>query len=111
MPSYYSLLFLTLFFASVSSSVKPNDADFLLSSAPKSPMTMAEKLIRQLNLFPKHEINKVTEDFAAASEQGLFEKKLNLSYIGDSGATVQNLGHHAGYYRLPHTKDARFELN
>ncbi|MCD7463608.1 Protein cbp3, mitochondrial [Datura stramonium] len=71
---------------------------------------MAEKLIRQLNLFPKHEINKAaaeTGDSGASTEQSLFEKKLNLSYIGDSGATIQDLGHHAGYYRLPHTKDAR----
>lgn len=105
MPSYFSLLFLTLFFVSA----KSNDADNFLSSTQKFPITMAEKLIRQLNLFPKHEINKATDD--SATQQGLFEKKLNLSYIGDSGATVQNLGHHAGYYRLPHTKDARFELN
>ncbi|KAM3374212.1 serine carboxypeptidase-like [Capsicum galapagoense] len=109
---YFSLLFLALLFHSVSlsfsSSVKSNDGDVVfLSSAPKFPITMAEKLIRQLNLFPKHEINKAIGDYGAVTDQSLFEKKLNLSYIGDSGATVQDLGHHAGYYRLPHTKDAR----
>ncbi|CAN4101559.1 unnamed protein product [Withania somnifera] len=69
---------------------------------------MAEKLIKQLNLFPKHDINKASPGKpVAATEQTLFEKRFNLSYLGDSGATVQDLGHHAGYYRLPHTKDAR----
>lgn len=30
-----------------------------------------------------------------------------MSELGDPGTSVENLGHHAGYYRLPHSKDAR----
>lgn len=71
---------------------------------------MAEKFIRQLNLFPKHDINIISskDNIALANEERLFEKKLNLPYLGDSGATVQDLGHHAGYFRLAHTKAARY---
>nr|GMD24077.1 serine carboxypeptidase-like [Ipomoea batatas] len=36
----------------------------------------------------------------------LVEKQLKLKLLGDSGATVEDLGHHAGYYRLPNTVDA-----
>ncbi|CAN4120370.1 unnamed protein product [Withania somnifera] len=69
---------------------------------------MAKKLIRQLNLFPKHDINIVSSSLEFNNyEEKLFEKKLNLSYLGDSGATVQDLGHHAGYFPLVHTKSAR----
>ncbi|KAH0671273.1 hypothetical protein KY285_025776 [Solanum tuberosum] len=69
---------------------------------------MAEKFIRQLNLFPKHDINIiVSSKDQIADQHRLFEKKLNLSYLGHSGATVQDLGHHAGYYHLLHSKAAR----
>ncbi|PHU14274.1 Serine carboxypeptidase 3 [Capsicum chinense] len=69
---------------------------------------MAEKFIEQLNLFPKRDINKALQGKSVtAAKRSLFEKRFNLSYLGDSGATVQDLGHHAGYYHLPHTKDAR----
>lgn len=111
MASSFSLLFLALLLVflcphALSLSLSNNEDAFFLSSA-KFPVPMAEKLIKQLNLFPKHDINKGKS--VAATEQTLFEKRFNLSYLGDSGATVQDLGHHAGYYRLPHTKDARYD--
>lgn len=69
---------------------------------------LAEKLIRGLNLFPKQEVNIVpTAPFAATKSPRLVEKKITLPVLGDSGATVNDLGHHAGYYQLPHSKDAR----
>ncbi|KAG5599169.1 hypothetical protein H5410_030539 [Solanum commersonii] len=112
MASCLSVLFLALLVVFLSSRVlslssSNNEDEFMLSSA-KFPVPMAEKLIKQLNLFPKHDINKASSSpLAATHQQTLFEKRFNLSYLGDSGATVQDLGHQAGYYRLPHTKDAR----
>lgn len=105
----FSLLFLAVVLCPHALSLysSNNEDEFILSSA-EFPVPMAQKLIKQLNLFPKHDINKGKT--VAATEQTLFEKRFNLSYLGDSGATVQDLGHHAGYYRLPHTKDARFGI-
>ncbi|XP_059314690.1 serine carboxypeptidase-like [Lycium ferocissimum] len=116
--SSFSLLFLAIFLVSFSQIALSISPKFLLPShdepiiSPKKfPITMAEKLIRQLNLFPKHDINIVSSKengaLEANYEQGLFEKKLNISYLGDSGSTVQDLGHHAGYFPLVHTKAAR----
>nr|GMD24079.1 serine carboxypeptidase-like [Ipomoea batatas] len=69
----------------------------------------AEKMIRQLNLFPLHDLNRgpTLSPAAGADSPRLVEKKLKLNLLGDSGATVEDLGHHAGYYRLPDTVDAR----
>ncbi|KAF3658039.1 Serine carboxypeptidase 3 [Capsicum annuum] len=107
----FSFLFLALLVYlsphALSLSSSNNDDEFSLSST-KFPVPMAEKFIEQLNLFPKRDINKALQGKSVtAAKQSLFEKRFNLSYLGDSGATVQDLGHHAGYYRLPHTKDAR----
>ncbi|NP_001313085.1 serine carboxypeptidase-like precursor [Nicotiana tabacum] len=116
MASSFSLIpFLALFLASFSHiALSLSSKSFLpfhkpIRSQKKIPVTMAEKFIRQLNLFPKHDINIISskDNIALANEERLFEKKLNLPYLGDSGATVQDLGHHAGYFRLAHTKAAR----
>lgn len=78
------------------------------SSSYKFPKTQAEKLIRALNLFPKHEVNHHAgqEDDLGASP--IVEKRLRFPFLVDSGSSLQDLGHHAGYYKLPHTKDARY---
>ncbi|XP_055810737.1 serine carboxypeptidase-like [Solanum dulcamara] len=105
--SIFSLLFLTIFLVSLSH-VLSSSSKFFLDFQPKK--TMSEKFMRQLNLFPKHDINIIVSSKEIASlitNQRLFEKKLNLSYLGDSGTTVQDLAHHAGYYHLLHTKAAR----
>ena len=67
-------------------------------------LSPAEKLIRSLNLFPKKPVN------IRASERGFVPGKLvekKFSFLGASGPSVEDLGHHAGYYSLPHTKAAR----
>ncbi|KAL3530509.1 hypothetical protein ACH5RR_009831 [Cinchona calisaya] len=78
------------------------------SSTLNFPKKQAQKLIRQLNLFPEHDINinsvNTTPSLTAST---IIEKRLKLPVLGDSGATIQDLGHHAGYYLLPHTKAAR----
>ncbi|CAL5432197.1 unnamed protein product [Camellia sinensis] len=97
---------------------------FLLSSATTTihdtkdssrlinfPETQAQKLIKWLNLIPKDDIN--TRRGGEASPVGgapplMVEKPLKFPVIGgDSGTSIQDLGHHAGYYRLPHIIDAR----
>ncbi|XP_060213416.1 serine carboxypeptidase-like isoform X2 [Lycium barbarum] len=111
MATSFSLLVLVLLLLSFSHVLTLSSKFFLHSGLIRPsefPVTMAEKFIKQLNLFPKHDINIVSsKEIAPVTEQRLFEKKFNLSYLGDSGATVQDLGHHAGYYRLVHTKAAR----
>ncbi|KAM3399050.1 serine carboxypeptidase-like [Capsicum galapagoense] len=110
--SSFTLLFVVILFLISFSQISLSlSSKFLFSSHDDDNklINMTEKLIKQLNLFPKHDINIVSskENIFNNYEEKLFEKKLNLSYIGDSGSTVQHLGHHAGYFPLVHTKSAR----
>lgn len=78
----------------------------LSSSTFNFPKTQAERLIRQLNLFPEHEIN-ISPGHSNLSGSRFVEKRFSLPYLGDSGSSVEDLGHHAGYFQLPHSKAAR----
>ena len=80
----------------------------LSSSTLNFPKAQAERLIRQLNLFPELEINISPGHPGNLSGSRIVEKQFSLSCLGDSGATVEDLGHHAGYYKLQHSKDARY---
>ncbi|TKY67170.1 Serine carboxypeptidase 49 [Spatholobus suberectus] len=95
-----SLVF--LFFVSLFSS---HATSRLTHDRAYSPQSQAEKLIRSLNLFPKDPVNIVRGDHADFVPGKIVEKK--FSFLGDSGPPVEDLGHHAGYYSLPHTKAAR----
>ncbi|KAK2370896.1 serine carboxypeptidase [Trifolium repens] len=75
--------------------------DTLLSSK-----LTAENLIRGLNLFPKHSIN-IAENVPHFVHGNIVEKKFTFPGFVDSGPSVEELGHHAGYYSLPHSKAAR----
>lgn len=72
------------------------------------PAMQAEKLIKSLNLFPKHGANirsRSESDLASP----IVEKPVRFPFLADSEpSVVTDLGHHAGYYRLPHTIDARY---
>lgn len=107
--SLFSLLFIAIFLVSFSQIALSLSSKYFLTSHNDdiNPKKFQEKLIRQLNLFPKHDINIVTN---YDDDKKLFEKKLNLSFLGDSGSTLQDLAHHAGYFPLVHTKDARFDF-
>lgn len=71
--------------------------------------SFTDKLIRNLNLFPKQEVNIVPPGTLAATQNSrLVEKKIAFPVHGNSGATVKDLGHHAGFFRLPRSKDARY---
>lgn len=77
------------------------------------PSVEAEKLIRGFNLFPKGSINVVDHDplasYASASE--IVEKPLRFpNLIAGSNDSVQELGHHAGYYKIKHSHAARLIL-
>ncbi|GER39437.1 serine carboxypeptidase [Striga asiatica] len=73
-----------------------------ISSYPK---TQAEKLIRSLNLFPEHEVNLHRPDSHNASISGIVEKQFKFPFM-EADDSIQDLGHHAGYYTLPHNNTA-----
>ena len=106
--SRISLLFLFLICVSPFSSATtyPTHNDLRLSSTAYLPKLQAEKLIRSLNLFPKDSVNTRAEEPLLAPGK-IVEKKLKLPNLGVSGPSIEDLGHHAGYYSLPHSKAAR----
>ncbi|XP_030958793.1 serine carboxypeptidase-like isoform X2 [Quercus lobata] len=71
-----------------------------------SPKQQAEKFIRSLNLFPKDSINIATHDPSFVAPK-IVEKSFSLTSLNHSVTSVEDLGHHAGYYSLPHSKAAR----
>ncbi|KAL0460143.1 UNVERIFIED_CONTAM: Serine carboxypeptidase 3 [Sesamum latifolium] len=104
--SHCFLLSFLLSFATLSLAESRDGSFFTSPSNLKFPKTQAEKLIRALNLFPKHEGSQhPTQDYNFGASR-IVEKRLKFPLLGNSGASVQDLGHHAGYYKLPHTKDA-----
>lgn len=75
------------------------------------PIGFAERLIRDLNLVPGigQQPDDLEEEEPAAPGE-LVERRVQLPVaMGRSEAEVplEELGHHAGYYRLPHTHAAR----
>ena len=98
-----------------SSSTLLNDRSFEISNLPSS---RAEKLIRELNLFPKLDVNviDVTDSTLASAEEeevpSIVERSFRFpNIVSDGGATVEDLGHHAGYFKLPKSQGARFISN
>ncbi|KAK9168616.1 hypothetical protein Syun_000756 [Stephania yunnanensis] len=69
------------------------------------PKSQAETLIRQLNLLPT-DADPVLDDRSVLSDKKIVEKRFRLPNL-DEGISVEDLGHHAGYYKLPHSHDAR----
>ncbi|KAK4482656.1 hypothetical protein RD792_009820 [Penstemon davidsonii] len=72
----------------------------------------AEELIRSLNLFPKLDVVNFVEDDSIATAPKIVEKSFHFPKFRDfttdsNGTSVQNLGHHAGYFSLPNTQGAR----
>ncbi|KAL8090368.1 serine carboxypeptidase-like [Apium graveolens] len=86
-------------------------ADSELYSSANFPTTEAEKLIRGLNLLPK-DVNIVDQE---NDESGLphqakkiVEKKFKFPNLVDpGGVSVEDLGHHAGYYQIQHSHAAK----
>ncbi|XP_047312941.1 serine carboxypeptidase-like 48 [Impatiens glandulifera] len=78
------------------------------SSSSYSPSTEAQRLIRSFNLFPSSGVNSGGPSSVqlpdAVLSSSLVEKQFRLPiYV----ASIRKLNHYVGYYRLPHSRDAR----
>nr|XP_010920652.1 serine carboxypeptidase-like [Elaeis guineensis] len=105
--SFTPLALVVLLLLLLPSSVNPRRSP--RRAYPRSPFRFAEDLIRDLNLQPviqEIEGEQKGDDF---SSPRLVEKRLNLEILGESGSEIpiEQLGHHAGYYRLEHTHAAK----
>ncbi|KAJ9684715.1 hypothetical protein PVL29_016940 [Vitis rotundifolia] len=101
---FLSLLSLFLVVLSPLSSVN----GFLRPSLnPKFPTLQAEKLIRELNLFPKDAEAVNGMDWEGESLKKLVERRLRFPGIDYNDASVKDLSQHAGYYKLRHSLAAR----
>uniref|UniRef100_A0A0A9B374 Carboxypeptidase n=1 Tax=Arundo donax TaxID=35708 RepID=A0A0A9B374_ARUDO len=99
------LLLLACFAAAVAAAVAVEDGLRLPRDA-SFPKEQAERLIRALNLLPKEAGPAGAEgaDALSVAPGKLLERRVRLPGLPDG---VSDLGHHAGYFRLPHTHDAR----
>ncbi|KAI3917138.1 hypothetical protein MKX01_003587 [Papaver californicum] len=69
--------------------------------------SQAERLIRQLNLLPK-DAQPVDDESPTAGVPKIVEKRFTFPNLIDTdGVSVEDLGHHAGYYKLEHSHAAR----
>ncbi|GJN07459.1 hypothetical protein PR202_ga25292 [Eleusine coracana subsp. coracana] len=109
-----TLLGLLLIATAGASAASPEDFLRLPSSAPRQlaprfPRSDAVDLIRALNLHPADASSRGGRLAGAGDAAGtLVERPLGLaSMAGSGGPSVEDLGHRAGYYRLPNTYDAR----
>ncbi|KAI3809552.1 hypothetical protein L1987_25529 [Smallanthus sonchifolius] len=108
MASILSLFLSFIFFiSSLFARINPSS----LSSSHFS--ISGRQLIKELNLHPNIAVNifksktDSLDDEFKASESRLVKKRLSFPILGESGAIVADLAHHAGYFRLQHTIDAR----
>ncbi|KAL9261459.1 Serine carboxypeptidase-like 48-like protein [Drosera capensis] len=88
-----------------------NNYDFTLSLSTNFPKVEAEKMIRSLNLSPRRSFNNVIEGEESSPGDRIVERRFELPHHlvldGTPETSLQDFGHHAGYYRLPRSKDAR----
>ncbi|EOY34479.1 Serine carboxypeptidase-like 48 [Theobroma cacao] len=107
---YQNILLLSLFLLFASSF--PAKADSLrkhqvhLSPTSSLAKQQAEKLIRGLNLSPQGGVNAGFDDLAVETSK-IVEKQFSFPVLGAPGPSIQEFGHHAGYYKLAHAKAAR----
>lgn len=95
-------LFLTLLLLSPSSFAK-------VSISSKLASKQAEKLIHELNLFPKESDNIVDRDPFPTAASRIVEKRFNFANLTNSSViSFEDLGHHAGYYKIKHSHAARY---
>lgn len=100
--SLLSLFLVVLFsLSSVNGFLRPSlDTEF--------PLPQAEKLIRDLNLFPKDAEPVKGIDWEGESSKKIVEKRLRFPGINYGDASVKDFAQHAGYYKLRHSLAARF---
>ncbi|KAF5180328.1 Serine carboxypeptidase-like [Thalictrum thalictroides] len=105
----FLICFLACFNKLSSANYFSNDVDQLSLDA-KFPTREAEILIKQLNLTPKDAqlTEKEETEEGVLKSKNIVEKRFKFPNFGDSsGVSVDDLGHHAGYYKLQHSHDAR----
>ncbi|KAK7344845.1 hypothetical protein VNO77_14992 [Canavalia gladiata] len=96
--------FLLLFLSPSTSSASDDEIQMALN---------AKKLIRNLNLFPDDDVNVVPTANSSVQPLKIIEKRLRFPNLiasdsdSDSRASVEDLGHHAGYYPIEHSHAAR----
>ncbi|EFJ37661.1 serine carboxypeptidase-like enzyme [Selaginella moellendorffii] len=83
---------------------------FLREISTARPRHQAEQMIRAMNLLPH--VDDSAEDSSPELEMSverLVERRVELGIKGDSESevTVEDLGHHAGYFKLEGTHSAR----
>ncbi|CAI0452815.1 unnamed protein product [Linum tenue] len=109
----FTLTLFLLFTCSLAAPLRyqPSPSQLKLDSAKIAAKGQAERMIRSLNLFPKHEANVVFNDQSARDEPRISEKKISLNVSGGpgggNGPSIKQFGHYAGYYSLPTTKAAK----
>ena len=61
-------------------------------------------------MFPQRSANIINAEFSRKpSAPKLVERKFKFpNFYDPNGASVEQLGHHAGYYQLQHSHNARF---
>ncbi|KAF5741608.1 Serine carboxypeptidase-like 48 [Tripterygium wilfordii] len=83
---------------------------FFISSftyARLDPTPNTERFINSLNLFPDHDVSIVNDDSSINNASRLVEKRFKFPSLPNSKPSIEDLGHCADYYRLPHTIGAR----
>lgn len=79
----------------------------LLQPSARFPAAQAESLIRRLNLLPKDPAPEPDgTDVPAGS--AIVERRFGFPDLVEDGVSVDDLGHHAGYYPLPNSHAARW---
>ncbi|KAJ4777805.1 Carboxypeptidase [Rhynchospora pubera] len=105
-----SLLFFSLLFFSLASSSSSSSSilpDLKLPDFSRLPYSDAESLIRALNLFPKDATPQSSSNLPRLGENRIVEKKFKFPFLASDETSIEDLGHHAGYYSLNNKKDAR----
>lgn len=108
-----NMMFLSLLFLVVCSSSFSSASDVLgFPSTPKFPRSQAEKLIRELNLLPKdaEPVDVDADSREVESPKSIVEARVRFPGVDYSNASVsvEDLGHHAGYYKIKHSRAAKF---
>lgn len=82
------------------------------ANTSKLPQSQAQKLIRELNLFPNELINIVDANHSAPpllshNTNRIVEKRVKFPSLVTNGDSAEELGHHAGYYQIQHSHAAK----
>ncbi|XP_054801624.1 serine carboxypeptidase-like [Prosopis cineraria] len=100
---------LLVFLLSFSPSSSAKIRDDLRQVQSDFPSVQAKKLIRQLNLAPDVDVNIVRSGNSSVEAKKIVERPLRFPNLvaSESGVSVEDLGHHAGYYTIEHSHAAK----